>query len=179
MVGAWRSRRREVTIPLPRPSRISGRLGRSWGLPLCFAALQPRFPWYAGPGIPPRRYAARRLSPLVVLVAKQKQLEGFFYAVVQGGRESLIQGRCVPDGRFSHLYHGGDIRPLRAEYSEPSKGRGEEVASHLSAPRARQSQRAGPGANAFRRCLPERAGQPRLRRFSREGLRCRNRRSAP
>lgn len=42
----------------------------------------------------------------------------------------------MPNGRFSHLYHGGDIRPLRAEYSEPSKGRGEEVASHLNAPRA-------------------------------------------
>ena len=146
---------------------------------LGFVALRPRFSRYAGPGIPPRRYAARRLSPLVVVVAKQKQLEGFFYAVVQGGRESLIQRRCVPNGRFSHLYYGGDMQSLRAEYSEPSKGRGEEVASHLSAPRARQSQRAGPGANAFRRCLPERAGQPRLRRFSREGLRCRNRRSAP
>ena len=36
---------------------------------------------------------------------------------------------CQADG-FPHLYHGGDIRPLRAEYSEPSKGRGEEVASH-------------------------------------------------
>lgn len=146
---------------------------------LGFAARHRCFPRYAGPGIPPRRYAARRLSPLVVLVAKQKQLEGFFYLVVRRRRESLIQGRCVPNGRFPHLYHGGDIRSLRAEYSEPSKGRGEEVASHLSAPRARQSQRTGPGANAFRRCLPERAGQPRLRRFSREGLRCRNRRSAP
>lgn len=146
---------------------------------LGFAARHRCFPRYAGPGIPPRRYAARRLSPLVVLVAKQKQLEGFFYLVVRRRRESLIQGRCVLNGRYSHLYHGGDIRPLRAEYSEPSKGRGEEVASHLSAPRARQSQRTGPGANAFRRCLPERAGRPRLRRFSREGLRCRNRRSAP
>ena len=61
------------------------------------------------------------------------------------GRESLIQGRCVPNGRFSHLYHGGDIRPLRAEYSEPSKGRGEEVASHLSAPRAAISARGSRG----------------------------------
>ena len=103
---------------------------------LCFAARHRCFPRYAGPSIPPRRYAARRLSPLVVVVAKQKQLEGFFYAVVQGGRESLIQGRCVPNGRFSHLYHGGDMQPLRAEYSEPRKGRGEEVASHLNAPRA-------------------------------------------
>lgn len=33
MVGAWRSRRREVTILLPRPSRISGRLGRLWDRP--------------------------------------------------------------------------------------------------------------------------------------------------
>ena len=164
---------------MPRPSRISGRLGRSWGRPLCFAALQPRFPRYAGPGISPRRYAARRLSPLVVVFSKNEQLEGFSYAVVQGGRESLIQGRCVPNGRFSHLYYGGDMQSLRAEYSEPSKGRGEEATSHLSAPRARQSQRADPGANAFRRCLLERAGRPRLRRFSREGLRCRNRRSAP
>ena len=130
---------------MPRPSRISGRLGRSWGLPLCFAALQPRFPWYAGPGIPPRRYAARRLSPLVVVVAKQKQLEGFFYAVAQGGRESLIQGRCVPDGRFSHLYHGGDIRPLRAEYSEPDKGRGEKVRVIKRSPRGNLSARA-PGS---------------------------------
>lgn len=146
---------------------------------LCFAVRHRCFSRYAGPGIPPRRYAAGRLGPLVVVFSKNEQLEGFFYLVVRRRRESLIQGRCVPDGRFSHLYHGGDIRPLRAEYSEPSKGRGEEVASHLSAPRARQSQRAGPGANAFRRCLPERAGQPRLRRFSREGLRCRNRRSAP
>lgn len=128
-------------MPLPCPSRISGGLGRSWGRPLCFAALQPRFPRYAGPGIPPRRYAARRLSPLVVVFSKNEQLEGFFYAVVQGGRESLIQGRCVPNGRFSHLYYGGDIRPLRAEYSEPSKGCGEEVASHLSAPRAAISAR--------------------------------------
>lgn len=40
----------------------------------------------------------------------------------------------MPNGRFSHLYHGGDIRPLRAEYSEPSKGRGEEVASHEALP---------------------------------------------
>lgn len=31
------------------------------------------------------------------------------------------------------------MRPLRAEYSEPSKGRGEEVASHLSAPRAAEN----------------------------------------
>ena len=62
-----------------------------------------------------------------------------------GGRESLIQGRCVPNGRYSHLYHGGDIRPLRAEYSEPSKGRGEEVASHLSAPRAAISARGSRG----------------------------------
>lgn len=36
---------------------------------------------------------------------------------------------CQTDG-FPHLYYGGDMRPLRAEYSEPSKGRGEEVASH-------------------------------------------------
>lgn len=96
---------------------------------LGFAALQPRFPRYAGPGISPRRYAARRLSPLVAVVAKHQQLEGFFYAVVQGGRESLIQGRCVPNGRFSHLYYGGDMRPLRAEYSEPNRGRGEVAAS--------------------------------------------------
>lgn len=74
-------------------------------------------------------------------------------------RVSFKDDACQADG-FPHLYHGGDIRPLRAEYSEPSKGRGEEVASHLSAPRARQSQRADPGANAFRRCLPERAGTP-------------------
>lgn len=36
---------------------------------------------------------------------------------------------CQTDG-FPHLYHDGDIRPLRAEYSEPSRGHGEEVASH-------------------------------------------------
>ena len=72
----------------------------------------------------------RRLSPLVVLVVKQKQLEGFFYVVVQGGRYNSIQGRCVPGGRFSHLYYGGDMQSLRAEYSEPNKGRGEEGASH-------------------------------------------------
>lgn len=112
---------------------------------LCFAARHRCFPRYAGPGIPPRRYAARRFSPLVVPVAKQKQPEGFFYAVVQGGRESLIQGRCVPNGRFPHLYHGGDIRPLQAEYSEPSKGRGEEVTSHLSAPRETISARGSRG----------------------------------
>ena len=124
-----------------------------------------------------RRRGRRSLPKRLMLMKTARFLAGWGARGV--GRESLIQGRCVPNGRFSHLYHGGDIRPLRAEYSEPSKGRGEEVASHLSAPRARQSQRAGPGANAFRKCLPERAGQPRLRRFSREGLRCRNRRSAP
>lgn len=150
-----------------------------WSADFCFAALHHGFRGMLDPGIPPRRYAARRFSPSVVVVSKHEQLAGFYYAVVQRRRESLIQGRCMPNGRFSHLYYGGDIRPLRAEYSEPSKGRGEEVASRLSAPRARQSQRAGPGANAFRRRLPERAGQPRLRRFSREGLRCRNRRGAP
>ena len=117
---------------------------------LCFAARHRCFPRYAGPGIPPRRYAARRLGPLAVLVAKQKQLEGFFYAVVQRRRESLIQGRCVPNGRFSHLYHGGDMQSLRAEYSEPSKGRGEEVASHLNAPRAAISVRGSRG-----QCLPQ------------------------
>ena len=39
---------------------------------------------------------------------------------------------CQTDGfrRFSHLYYGGDMQSLRAEYSEPNKGRGEEVASH-------------------------------------------------
>ena len=131
-----------IAPPFPNFWRVETLVGSP---DLCFAARHRCFPRYAGPSIPPRRYAARRLSPLVVLVAKQKQLEGFFYAVVQGGRESLIQGRCVPNGRFSHLYHGGDIRPLRAEYSEPSRGCGEEVASHLSAPRAAISARGSRG----------------------------------
>ena len=135
------------------------------------------WPYARMPFVVTRRRGRRSLPKRLMLMKTARFPAGWGARGV--GRESLIQGRCVPDGRFSHLYHGGDIRPLRAEYSEPSKGRGEEVASHLSAPRARQSQRAGPGANAFRRCLPERAGQPRLRRFSREGLRCRNRRSAP
>lgn len=116
-----------IAAPFPNFRQVGALVGSA---DLCFAARYPCFPWYAGPGIPPRRYAARRLGPLVVLVAKQKQLEGFFCLVVRRRREGLIQGRCVPNGRFSHLYHGGDIRPLRAEYSEPSKGRGEGVASH-------------------------------------------------
>ena len=107
---------------------ISGRLGRSWGRPIrSFAARYPCFPWYAGPGIPPRRYAARRLSPLVVV--KQKQLEGFFYAVVQGGAIAPFRDNaCQTDGfrGFSHLYYGGDMQSLWAEYSEPNKGHGEE-----------------------------------------------------
>ena len=135
------------------------------------------WPYARMPFVVTRRRGRRSLPKRLMLMKTARFPAGWDARGV--GRESLIQGRCVPNGRFPHLYHGGDIRSLRAEYSEPSKGRGEEVASHLSAPRARQSQRADPGANAFRRYLPERAGQPRLRRFSREGLRCRNRRSAP
>ena len=59
----------------------------------------------------------------------------------------------------------------------PTEGAAKRRRAIKRSPRGNLS--AGPGANAFRRCLPERAGRPRLRRFSREGLRCRNRRSAP
>ena len=91
----------------------------------------------------------RRLSPLVVLIVKQKQLEGFFYAVVQGGRYNSIQGRCVPDGRFSYLYYGGDMQSLRAEYSEPNKGRGEEGRVIKRSPRGNLSARVpGPTPSA-------------------------------
>lgn len=35
----------------------------------------------------------------------------------------------MPNGLFSHLYYGGDMQSLRAEYSKPNRGRGEEAAS--------------------------------------------------
>ena len=66
---------------------------------LCFAARYPCFPRYAGPGIPPRRYAARRLSPLVVLVVEQKQLEGFFISSYGAAVRVLFKGdACQTDG---------------------------------------------------------------------------------
>lgn len=50
------------------------------------------------------------------------------------------------------------MQSLRAEYSEPSKGRGEKVRVIKRSPRAGQFQRVGPGANAFRRCPPRACG---------------------
>lgn len=96
------------------------------------------WPYARMPFVVTRRGGRRSLPKRLMLMKTARFPAGWDACGV--GRESLIQGRCMPNGRFSHLYHGGDIRPLRAEYSEPSKGRGEEVASHEALP-ARQSQR--------------------------------------
>ena len=101
------------------------------------------WPYARMPFVVTRRRGRRSLPKRLMLMKTARFPAGWDACGV--GRESLIQGRCMPNGRFSHLYHGGDIRPLRAEYSEPSKGRGEEVASHLSAPRAAISARGSRG----------------------------------
>ena len=86
------------------------------------------WPYARMPFVVTRRRGRRSLPKRLMLMKTARFLAGWDARGV--GRESLIQGRCVPNGRFSHLYHGGDMQSLRAEYSEPSKGRGEEVASH-------------------------------------------------
>ena len=101
------------------------------------------WPYARMPFVVTRRRGRRSLPKRLMLMKTARFLAGWDARGV--GRESLIQGRCVPNGRFSHLYHGGDMQSLRAEYSEPSKGRGEEVASHLSASRAAISARGSRG----------------------------------
>lgn len=148
-----------------------------WPADLGFAARHRCFPRYAGPGIPPRRYAARRLSPLVVVVVEHEQLEGFFISSYGAAVRVLFRGdACQTDG-FRTCTMVGTYGRFGLSIVNPAKGAAKRWRVIKRSPRGNLS--AGPGANAFRRCLPERAGRPRLRRFSREGLRCRNRRSAP